>query len=204
MGERTRWSIVKGIPADEAVAAIDAALPVLPGPPPATPKNSSYRHIRGTREVLGVCEGDVLTLCDDAWRLAQEIAVQRGLFEIELRAQEGDHWDFTLFRGREVLVDFSTRVGYFDENRNTPRPWKLGSPRVLAEAWGVPLPAIVPYLVDWDALPAPRRVTPTSRFASGDWRELFDFMSLLGAAPPYERPDRFRLEVPFWKYDPGQ
>src|SRR5262245_35144477 len=157
MGERTRWSIVKGIPAAEVHAAIDAALAVLPGPPPAVPRSADWKWTLGGREVQGVCTGEVLVLCDDAWELAQEIAVQRGLHELELRVQEGDHWDFTLCRGRDVVADFSTRVGYFDDGPSVPRPWKCGSLRVFVEAWGVSPDVVAPYLVDWDSLPAPRR-----------------------------------------------
>lgn len=202
MGERTRWSIVKGLPPEQAQAAIAEALAALPGPPPATPPRSTWQPTRGAREVFGVCRGDTLTLCDDAWTLAQEIASRRGLFELELRVQEGDHWDFTLFRGREVVADFSTRVSYFDDDPRIGRPWKLGMPHAFAAAWGIPLDRVAPYLVDWDALPAPRLATPASRVPSGDWREVLDFMDLIGAASPYGHPDRFNIQMPVWTMAP--
>lgn len=197
MGERNSWSILKGLAPAEARAAIDEAVAALPGPRPAT--LASSRTELSTRTLWAVCGRDTLTLCDDAWRLAQEIAAQRGLVEMELRIQEGDHWDFTLCRGRTVIADFSTRASYFDDPPSGPRPWKRGDAAVFIGAWGAAAGDVLPYLVDWDSLKRPRLATPRSRRPSGDIWEVLDFMVALGAANPSDHPERFEVRVPEWR-----
>lgn len=204
MGERTRYSIVKGIAAEEARGAIDEALTALPGPRPLTLSEATWQPIRSTRELTAVCAGGALVMHDDAWLLAEQIAVRHGLLHLELRAQEGDHWDFSLFRGRELIADFNTRVGYFESDPRVPRPWKRGTTETFAAAWNVPAGAIAPYLVDWDALQEPRRATPTSRSGSGDWCEIFDFMAAIGVPSPDAHPDSFSVRMPVWRMMPRE
>ena len=126
MGLRTVYSILKGIERDDVRAAIDEAIAVMPPPKQKSTAWSDYPYVVAPRSVVAAHEHDVLVFSDQAWILASEIAARRNLVWMELRAQEGDHWDFTLHTGRELVADFSTFVGAFEDDPDAPRPWKAG------------------------------------------------------------------------------
>ncbi len=128
--------------------------------------------------------------------------------------QEGDHWDFTLQRGDQMLANFSTRVRYFNDSRKVGRPWKQGDLQTFADAWGIDPRLVAPYLFDWDRrrTPAewllrhkPRRSMPDDKFCIGDVLQILDFMRVIGIAEPFGHPDRFELTIPVWRsvFRPG-
>jgi len=117
---------------------------------------------------------------------------------MELRVQEGDHWDFTLYQAGEVVCDFSTHVGYFDADPSKPRPWKQGDSESFARVWKVSNDVIKPYLIDWGALSGPRFVARGDKYQAGDWRQIYDFMKAIGVQPPEENPGKFSFRVPLW------
>jgi hypothetical protein len=142
---------------------------------------------------------DAVVVTDDAWRLAAEMGRLLDAPYLELRVQEGDHWDFTLYHRTQVVADFSTKVSYFDSNPAAPRPWKLGDAAAFSNLWNVPLPRVLPYLIDWELLTAPRFVAEGDRFPAGDWRQIVDFMRVIGVEDPLDNPGHFQFEVPAWE-----
>jgi hypothetical protein len=198
MGLRTIFTVIKPLAPDQLKPWLAEAVAAMPGPErgpgySAKPKDYCALHVR-----------DTLVLTDDAWCLAESAAARQNLLHLELRAQEGDHWDFTLTRAGSIIADFSTCVKYFDERRNPPRPWKHGDLAAFASAWGVDPNVVGPYLIDWGLRRKPTRVRPTDRCETGDVYQLFDFMPLLGVSPPQGHPDRFAITAPTWTWSPSR
>ncbi len=208
MGQRTVYSIVHGIPTDppaRARALLDQALSVfpLPGPDPNQNRPAHYPPlVRGEREHWGVVYPGSLLMYDNAWQIAREISRATGAVHLELRIQEGDHWDCTLYRVEEVIANFSTRVRYFDENPPA-YPWKAGNLEAFAGGWGIAPERVAPYLIDWDSLDEPRKVHPDDQCETGDFCQVFDFMRTLGISPePGVHPGLFRFVEPGWVMAP--
>lgn len=196
MGLRTTYTAIKRLSADQLRPWLAEAIAAMPG----AERGAAYRAV--PKDYWAVHLGDTLVITDEAWILAKDAAARHGLLHLELRAQEGDHWDFTLCRAGDVVADFSTRVRYFDERRNPPRPWKRGNLAAFSEVWGVDPYVVGPYLIDWDLHRAPFRVRPTDRHNVGDVHQLFDFMPLLGIQEPQAHPDRFVVTAPTWTWSP--
>ena len=91
------------------------------------------------------------------------------------------------------------RVAYFDDDPTSPQPWKKGSAEAFANAWEIPKDKILPYLVDWNALPSRRVCREGDKYPTDDWRQVFDFMTTLGINRPDNRPDSFAFSVPSWE-----
>lgn len=198
MSPRTRYCIVKGISADRVNEVIGKASHAMPGPPPPGSKWSDWRRVVTPKEFWGVITRECFVMIDDAWLFAKELAGCLNAPHLELRVQEGNHWDFTLYHAGEVVCDFSTNVAYFNSDRSSPRPWKQGDLESFARVWGVPREDVSPYLIDWGSLTAPRHVVASERFPTGDWLQVFDFMNAIGIQPPEEHPDKFSFKVPVW------
>lgn len=198
MGNCTVYSVIKGVDSDQVQSLINEASTVLPGKKPQQSRWSDEVWAAGKRPMVGICSNGVLCIADNAWVLAFEIARRLNAVHMELRVQEGDHWDFSLYRSGAVIADFSTRVGAFNDDPDAPRPWKSGDIDAFADAWDVPVDRIAPYLIDWDAQSQPQWVVPGDRFQTGDWCQILDFMQAIGVTPPHGHPDRFEFEVPRW------
>jgi len=199
MATRTRYSIIKGIPRDRAKLVINQAVQAMPGPVPRHSKWSDATYVVKPKQFSALLCGDALVLADDAWPLAHQLASELNAPHLELRVQESDHWDFTLYRGKQLVADFSTRVGYFEDDPSKPRPWKQGDATSVSATWGVPLDHLAPYLIDWDSQTVPQLARPCDRFRTSDWRQGFDFMLAIGVENPYDHPDQFSLDVPMWQ-----
>mgnify|MGYP007073184576 CR=1 FL=1 len=199
MSTRVRYSIVKGVPADDVRALIDDAITQFPGPRPRSSRWSDFQPAVQPSEKIALMCGETLVLADDAWKLARAIANRLETPYLELRVQEGDHWDFTLMHADEIIADFSTRVSYFNDDESAPRPWKRGSGEAFCSRWGVSLERVDPCLVDWDALEEPRKTGPADAYATGGWEQIIDFMRVLGVENPYGHPDSFPVVVPMWE-----
>ena len=201
MAERTIFSAVKNVPPSQVRAVIDQACSALPGPMPKGSKWSDWTYQIKPRPVVGLTCSDALVLADDAWTLAQEISRLVSGAHLELRIQEGDHWDFSLYQHGTLVADFSTRVAYFNY-RNDPypmRPWKQGDASAFAKVWGVPLDQIAPYLIDWDALAGPQFVRSEDQAPAGHYQQIYDFMRVIGIESPYLHPNRMEFSVPTWQ-----
>jgi hypothetical protein len=195
---RIIYSIVKGVDAASTRPALTEAASALPGPAPDNSRWSDHAYVHGEREMVGVVHGDTLCISDNAHQLAGEIARRTGALHMELRIQEGDHWDFSLYQANQLIADFSTRVGAWEPDSTAPRPWKRGSLETFARAWGVEPNAVEPYLIDWDALREPIYVEQGNEFRTHDWRQVLDFMRVIGVAAPDSHPERFLFSVPAW------
>jgi hypothetical protein len=117
---------------------------------------------------------------------------------LELRVQESDHWDLTAYYRGEVVADFSTRVGYFDPDPTTPRPWKKGDAGAFCKCWNLPLEQVQPYLIDWDSRPTGKLARDGDNWPNGDWRQVFDFMRVLKVADPGGHPVQFKFNAQGW------
>jgi len=196
MSTRTVYSIVKGVDPDRARTVIEDAAKSLPGPQRKNSKWSDWTYVVESKQMVALACPDALVLADEAWRLAAEIARVLDAPHLELRVQEGDHWDFTLYHRAQVVADFSTRVSYFNSSAPAPRPWKLGNAAAFAELWILPLQRVLPYLVDWDQSADSRFAVEGDSFPTGDWRQIFDFMRAIGIDNPLDHPDHYEFEVP--------
>lgn len=210
MGERTVYSILKPLDRRLSTDAIAHAISHCPNEKPIDRPGSQWRHELDTQRIVCVHSDDVLVMSSRAWRFAEFIAKTHNLLLMELRMQEGDHWDFTLYRGgqHQLLADFSTRVLYFDDSPRAPRPWKSGDLQTFAQAWEIDPQLVAPYLIDWDR---PRNVyerlrrrkekrsMPDDKFPIGDVHQIFDFMRVIGVAVPHCHPDYFELTIPVWE-----
>lgn len=198
MSNSTVYSIIKGVTLGRARSAIEEALTVLPGKEPQHSRWSDYGYAVRMQPMVAIVSNDVLCIADNAWILAFEIARRQNAIHMELRVQEGDHWDFSLYHAGALLADFSTRVGAFNEDPEAPRPWKTGDIHAFADAWDIAVDRIAPYLIDWDAQSQPNWATPGDEYPTGDWCQILDFMQTIGVVPPHGHPDRFEFEVPKW------
>ena len=126
MSCRNRHSLIKGVSPDQAKALIAEAVRACPGPPPKNSKWSDWQYIPTPTQFSVLSCADSLVLVNDAYFIANEIARATDLPHMELRVQEGDDWDFTLWHHSQVVADFSTKVSYFDDDPCRPRPWKQG------------------------------------------------------------------------------
>ena len=209
MGARTIHSIVKPIAKADYAQAIQDAIVMLPGSRPRDRPQSEFGYAESTRQIVGVHINDTLVLSDEAWKLAAHMAEARNLLWMELRMQEGDHWDFTLHRGTELIADFSTRVLYWNDDGKAVRPWKHGDLYAFASAWGIDPERVAPYLIDWDR---PRkfldrfrrrkevRSMPDDKYSIGDVYQIFDFMRVIDTPSPFGHDDNFVFNVPCWKW----
>lgn len=198
MSARTCYSIVKGITPGRANEIIAEATKVFPGPVPKESRWSDWTHVVEPERFQALVCSDVLVLTDDAWRLAQEISRILDSPYLELRIQEGDHWDFTLYHRARVVADFSTRVSYYSADATAPRPWRAGDAARFSACWGVPLDCIVPYLIDWESPSTLRLAREGDKHPAGDWCQIFDFMRAIGIEDPFDHPNAFEVVVPAW------
>lgn len=199
MSVRTRYSIIKGVNRGIAKKAIADATKLFPGDSPRNSKWSDWTYVVRPKAFEAFVAADLLVMTDDAWPVAKEIARMVDAPHLELRVQESDHWDFTLYHHGTLVADFSTRVAYFDDDPTSPQPWKMGSAEAFANAWGIPRDKILPYLIDWNTLPTSRICREGDKYPTDDWRQVFDFMSALGIDQPDNHPDRFTFSVPSWE-----
>ncbi len=199
MSVRTRYSIVKGVNQEIANQVIAEATKLFPKAPLKPSKSSDWIHVAGSQSFDAFVSADMLVITNDAWTVAKEIARIVDAPHLELRVQESDHWDFSLFHHDALVADFSTRVAYFNDDPTSPRPWKLGSAEIFANIWGISKEKIQPYLVDWNALPCRRACREGDKYPTDDWRQVFDFMSALGIDQPDNHRDSFAFAVPSWE-----
>jgi hypothetical protein len=198
VSNRTRYSIIKGITPNDAKDVIAEAIRAMPGPKPSDSRWSDWQQVVKMREyTASICEGGLI-IVDDAWKVAHEIGRLRNSPRLELRVQEGDHWDFTTFYRGEVVADFSTRVGYFGPDPTTPRPWKMGDARAFCNCWSLPLERVQPYLIDWDSHSTGKLAQDGDNWPNGDWRQIFDFMRILKVADPSNHPGQFKFNAQGW------
>lgn len=126
MGSRMRVSVLRGVPRDDfPEAAIEAARKRLETRPSGSKWSDYIYEPTPTRYVASLSDG-ILTMADDAWALAEGLSRRYARPWMELRSQEGDHWDFTLYRAGEVVADFSTRVAAFEYERESRRAVSRG------------------------------------------------------------------------------
>ncbi len=211
MKGRICFSILRGVPRDEFPAtAIDAAFELMKVPPRQSKWTDHRYDPTSTRFLYDWC-GDVLTMSvlsslvvpDCGWPLAQALMQKYGCPLMELRQQDGDHWDFELWRAGELIASFSTRVAAFDYEGVHSRPWKSGNSEAVAEMWGIPSERIHRYFVDWDALShgslGKEKAYESDTFCYGECDQIYDFMRAIGARSPFGSPARLEFDAPTWQ-----
>lgn len=199
MATRVRYSIVKGVPAETVVSLLAEASEKLPVARPRSSKWTDWPHVLKQREIVALCCGNNLIMADDAWQLAREVAGITNSPHMELRVQESDHWDFSVYENGEPVADFSTRVSYFNDDETAPRPWKNGDIAAFCRCWDLRPEVVSPYLVDWDQLEGTVYSHPDDKYPAGQWEQIFDFMRVLGVENPYDHPNSFPASFPVWE-----
>jgi hypothetical protein len=109
-------------------------------------------------------------------------------------------WDYSLLVGTDTVDTFSTLPGYWNYPEE-PEPAHLleraGRPRLLADLWQVPLGRLDCYFVNWGMQTDPEdsgvfnvimagKAYEGDQHPYGECRQMFDFLSALGAAIPDE------------------
>ena len=112
---------------------------------------------------------------------------------IELRIQESNHWDYTLYHGKECLDDFSTCPQYYEDDEEHLK-LKRGQPQILSKTWGIPLDRIERYLVNWgtrinrktkeEEFVLKGKAYPDDEFEYGDYEQYFDVLRVLSGKWP--------------------
>lgn len=199
MSHRITYSVIRGVEPSRAKHVLAEAAKSLPGSSPQNSKWSDFPYVVASKKIVALAVPDALVLTSDAWPLAQEVARLVDEPHLELRIQEGDHWDFTLFHRTQVIADFSTRVSYFNSDSAVSRPWKQGSAETFASAWNVPLARVAPYLSDWDSLTAPAFAAEGDSYPSGEYWQILDFMRAMGVDDPGNHPQHFECDMPTWQ-----
>lgn len=198
MATRVTWSILKGITSADAAALLDTALAAQPGPAPRRSAWSDDRNATAVSTHAAIHEGDTLVLASECYVVACHIAASTGCPHMELRIQEGDHWDFTLTQRGQTIADFSTRVSAFDDDLAAPRPWKQGSLKDFLAVWKCEQADVEPYLIDWDRLRDPTWARQGDECATGNCFQALDFMRALGVIDPLGHPARREIRVVGW------
>jgi hypothetical protein len=114
---------------------------------------------------------------------------------IEARIQEGSHWDYSLYRGRQHLDQFSTYPQYWqDEDDPIEMLYTQGWPEMLSLVFGVPQEKFSNYLKhwysDWDEEREEFRFTlegkayPHDRSPYCNYEQMWDFLTSLGIHDP--------------------
>ncbi|MBB6430158.1 hypothetical protein [Algisphaera agarilytica] len=131
---------------------------------------------------------------------------------LELRIQEGHHWDYSLYLGNQHRHCFSCAPWYWGFSAQEQKS-RRGNPKELASLWDMDVTEINRYLHCWpetideddpstevspgvtvqkldleQALsprtkPTDTRAYPGDKFTIGDYDQIFDFMSALGVHP---------------------
>lgn len=124
---------------------------------------------------------------------------------IEVRIQEGSHWDYALFSGPDLVDQFSVDPDYFCEKGDQAH--LAGDATKLAEHWGLPVAQISRYLRPWGRREIDEDVFnyvlsgkayPEDRAPYGDYEQFFDFVRALGGRYPEQEEHTIRLPVPQW------
>lgn len=124
---------------------------------------------------------------------------------IEVRIQEGSHWDYALHEGGVVVDQFSTDPDYFHEPHDQAH--LAGDAAKLAAYWRIPLVKIDRYLRPWGR----RRIDedtheyilsdkayPEDEAGCGNCDQFFDFVRALGGRYPDQEAHTIRLPLPRW------
>jgi hypothetical protein len=162
------------------------------------------QHGAGNQDLRTVSNGDVYSLyIPYQWTdsiYCQAVGKLAGIPWIELRIQEGSLWDYTLWRGAEMLDTFSVCPQYW-EGLDAPEDFvreRQGKPHVLADAWNIPVDRIERYLMHWGYADDPNDEStfqytrtglayPDDQHPYGDYEQFFDVLRRLGGSEPLER-----------------
>lgn len=119
---------------------------------------------------------------------------------IEVRIQDGDLWDYTLFQGSEMADNFGPWPEYWEDPEEPLfAQWKarlVGHPEVLARQWDIPIEEIERYVRQWNPIDDPEdeysfrfelegKAYPTDQYEYGDCDQFYDFIRALGGQEPF-------------------
>jgi len=91
---------------------------------------------------------------DGSFRLCQEIGKALNCAWIELRIQEGNHWEYDLFLGDINIDRFSADPDYFDPERDDKEELK-GKPKLVAKSFNIDIGRIEKYIQWWGPIIEP-------------------------------------------------
>jgi len=183
MGERHQFILLKGINGDDSIRILEQCT--------ASSQSDLIERQSAGEPTVQVADGeDCATILIDYWE--REFNAIGGLHAgpwITIRAQEGDHWDYTLHHGKSVIDEFSVKPNYWDgdEPYDSKYDCKKGNPSILAVAWNIPVKRIERYLLNWEQYPdedariARVKAYPGDNATHGDVFQVNDFARALGA-----------------------
>lgn len=116
---------------------------------------------------------------------------------IELRIQEGAIWDYSLYRGVDLLDEFSVCPQFWegpDIEQATLQRF-MGNSHLLASVWQIPVKQIDQYIVNWGFsydvddvgvfhYERSGLAYPDDKHRYGNYEQIFDFVKKLGGKEP--------------------
>ena len=113
------------------------------------------------------------------FRISKAIGIELGCPWFEIRIQEGNHWDYSFYKGVEHIDQFSADPRYFGGSR-----WKArGNPRLIEREWGIDHDSISRYVKHWHWFRR-GKAYPDDKASYGDYEQFFDFLRAIGAPSP--------------------
>lgn len=114
---------------------------------------------------------------------------------MEARIQEGSHWDYGLYRGMQLLDQFSTYPQYWDDEEDPIGVLLVrGRPEMVSLVFGVPQERFIRYMrhwyADWDEDEEEFRTKlegkayPDDKSPYRNYEQLWDFLASLGIQDP--------------------
>ena len=162
-------------------------------------KWSDWVSVPGDIEYFYYHQNEMLVIYDGAFDIASKISCSLNLPHLELRIQEGDHWDLSLYKNNELVADFSVKKSYFNSNLSDKNPWKYGSYDEFIKIWGETNRDLSKYFVDWTSVNEDYKCYDTDRHNVNDYLQIYDLMDGFGISLPAEENGYSILKCKGWK-----
>ncbi len=139
-------------------------------------RNMAVLHVGFSQKAFTL---DVSGLIGGYFTISEAIGIELGCPWFELRIQEGNHWDYSFFKGAAHIDQFSADPWYFGESW-----WRTrGRAGLIASEWGVPEQSLSRYLKHWRWYRR-GRAYPGDKATYRDYEQLYDFLRALDAPSP--------------------
>jgi hypothetical protein len=133
-------------------------------------------------------------LSGDDYLFCEAIGASLSVPWLELRVQEGSHWDYSLYRGGEYLENFSTLPEYWGDDDPSWIASQRGNPQLLADVWRIELSKVENYSKQWGYVVDEEqscydtilrgKAYPDDEYEYGDCWQVYDFLRTLGGLDP--------------------
>jgi hypothetical protein len=199
MADRTVYSIIRGISLESSKIVLAELSNDDPPELMKTTKWSDWISVPAFIDHYFYHANETLVIFDKACYIASKISSRFDLPHLELRIQDGDHWDLSLYKNNNLVVDFSVKKSYFDADLNDRNPWKFGSYEDFIKIWGRVNRDISRYFIDWTAIDHGFKCYDSDGYAANNYMQIYDFMSAIGIAMPEEDDGYSIIKFKGWK-----